>query len=139
MGKRNYMTGVLAVTVLIGTAYSQPASFDRLSTEDRQAMQQRFEKDVWPLLERGGKDGCVGCHSGKTVTALRFTGDAAKDFPLLVREGFFLPDDDGSLLGRIVDRDKSRKMPPGKRPAWTAAEVKTLRDFVAELDRRQKK
>ena len=39
----------------------------------------------------------------------------------------------------LTYRDPMRRMPPGKRPAWTEAEVKVLRDFVTELDRRQKK
>jgi hypothetical protein len=112
--------------------------FDRLTDADRKALAERFQKDIWPLLERGGKDGCVGCHNGKRVTALRFNGDAAKDFPMLVGDGFLLKGDPGSLLERIVDKDKKRRMPPDNRPVWSDAEIKVLRDFVQELDRKNK-
>jgi hypothetical protein len=112
-------------------------NFDRLSDSDRQLMQQRFEKEIWPLMTRGGKDGCVGCHSGKAVTALRLSGDVSKDFGRLVREGFFIPGDAGSLLERVTDPDKKRRMPLD-RSAWSEAEVKVLRAFVADLDRKQK-
>ena len=66
-------------------------------------------------------------------------GPAERDFDVMLKEGFFLPDDAGSLLGRVTDRDKKRRMPPGPREAWTEAEIKVLRDFVADLDKKQKK
>jgi hypothetical protein len=112
--------------------------FDKLSAEDRALFAARFEKEIWPLLERGGKDGCVGCHNGTRVTALRFTGTASKDFPMLVGEGFMLKGDPGSLLERIVDKDPKRRMPPDKQPRWTETEVKLLRAFVNDLDAKNK-
>ena len=60
-------------------------------------------------MERGGKEGCAGCHIARQ-TALRFSGDPAKDFRALVANGFFLKDDPGSLLERIVDASPKRKM-----------------------------
>ena len=87
-----------AATVGLG----QAPSFDHLSSAERARFQKRFEAEVWPLLVQGGKDGCVGCHTDrKNVTALRMSGDASKDFATLLRDGFFLADDDGSLLARI--------------------------------------
>src|SRR4051812_27732007 len=78
---------------------AQGQKFDKLADADRVELAQRFKRDVWPLLSRGGKEGCVGCHNGKgIVSSLRFSGDADKDFRVLVRDGFFLPDDPGSLL-----------------------------------------
>ena len=119
-------------------AVAQAPSFDKLSDADRQSFQKRFEKEVWPLMTRGGKQGCVGCHSGKQVTALRLTGKLETDFPMLVKEGFFLPDDAGSLLGRITDPDKERRMPKDRAP-WTEQDVQVLRAFVADLDKKQQK
>jgi hypothetical protein len=118
----------------------QAPSFDKLSDQDRKALGERFKRDVWPLLQRGGKDGCVGCHRDvKIVSALHMTGDSDKDFRMLLREGFLLKDDAGSLLARIVETDLRRRMPPRKFPAWTAAETKTLRDFVEAVDKKQRR
>ena len=139
--KRGIMVG--AVIVAFATAgialRAQQNSFDKLSTADRQAFQKRFTKEIWPLMQRNGKDGCVGCHSGKIVTALRLTGDVNKDFPMLLREGFFIPDDAGSLHGRITDKDPGRRMPRSKVQFWNDPEVKLLRQFVMDLDKKQKK
>jgi hypothetical protein len=132
------LTSLLAAGVLtLTSAMAQPPSFDRLSDTDRQTFQERFAKEVWPLMERGGKDGCVGCHNGKGGGALRLRGDAGKDFALMLREGFFLPDDAGSLLARITDKSPKRRMPP-KGPAWSEADVQVLRAFVRDLDKKQK-
>jgi hypothetical protein len=115
-------------------------NFDKLSDEDRKAMQERFGKEIWPLMQRAGKDGCIGCHSaGKGGQALRLTGDVAKDFPRMVKDGFFIPDDSGSLLGRIMDKDAKRRMPPDKRQAWDEKEIQLLRAFVADLEKKQRK
>lgn len=113
--------------------------FDRLSDADRKAFQQRFVKEIWPLLTRGGKDSCVGCHgTGKLVTALRLKGDAEKDFVWMLKEGFFLHGDRGSLLGRVTDKSAERRMPL-KLPAWEEKDIAVLRQFSADLDARQKK
>jgi hypothetical protein len=101
-----------------------------------QAFEERFVKEVWPLLSRNGKDGCVGCHKGKLVSALHLSGDPAKDFRMLLREGFFLVDDKGSLVGRITDKDVKRRMPL-ERPAWKEDEIAVLRKFTLDLDKKQ--
>jgi len=117
---------------------AQPPSFDKLTGADRQVFQKRFEKEIWPLMTRNGKQGCVGCHSGKQVTALRLTSKLETDFPMLIKDGFFLPNDAGSLLGRITDPDKERRMPKDRAP-WTEQEVQVLRAFVGDLDKKQQK
>jgi hypothetical protein len=117
----------------------QGPNFDRLSPEDRQMFQARFEKEIWPLLVAGGKDGCVDCHAKPIVSALKLTGDVRKDFPKMLRDGFFLPDDAGSLLGRILDTDKKRRMPPGDRPRWPQEDISKLRQFVEDMHKQQKK
>ncbi len=115
-----------------------PSEFDRLSSADRQMFAKRFDKEIWPLMARNGKDGCVGCHSGKIVSALKLTGDAKKDFAMLLREGFFLYADDGSVLARVSARDKERRMPRGKAP-WAEKDIHVLRAFMADMDKKQKK
>jgi len=127
-------------------AAQQGQNFDRLSDEDRQAFQKRFAKELWPLLTRHERDGCVGCHAGaKIVSALRMTGAIDKDFPMLVKQGFFIPNDPGSLLGRMLTKDPKYVMPPPtkdgkfKRPRWTESELNVLRAFVIDLDKKQKK
>ena len=138
--KRGIVVAAVVVAIGAGVAlWAQQNSFDKLSAPDRQAFQERFTKEIWPLMQRNGKQGCVGCHSGKIVTALRLTGDVNKDFPMLLREGFFIPDDAGSLHGRITDKDPQRRMPRSKVQFWTDAEAKLLQTFVMDLDEKQKK
>jgi hypothetical protein len=113
--------------------------FDKLSDTDRNAFAGRFEREVWPLLVRGGKNGCVGCHGAKHRSPLRFTGKADDDFRALLKEGFLLADDPGNLVARIETKDRKAKMPPGKRPAWPAADAQILRQFIADVDKAQKR
>jgi hypothetical protein len=117
---------------------AQSPSFDHIPDADKPALRKRFETEVWPLLVRGGKDGCVGCHASKGGS-LRLRGTPDRDFDVMLKEGFFLPDDAGSLIGRVGDKDKKRRMPPGPRAPWTEAEIKVLRDFVVDLDKKQQK
>lgn len=117
----------------------QPPNFDHLADADRKELAERFQRDIWPMLEKGGKNGCVGCHMDKIVSALRMTGNVEKDFRMMLRDGFFLKDDPGSLLGRILEKDRKRVMPPpSKGKPWEAEEVKKLSDFVGEIHKRQK-
>src|SRR5262249_39282848 len=132
---------LLATSLLIAGDWrlsgAEQGKFDKLSEADRKAFGERFQKEIWPLLERGGKDGCIGCHIARQ-TALRFSGDPAKDFRALVADGFMLKGDPGSLLERIIDPSPKRKMPPDDRPGWTEAEVQVLRQFVNDLDKKNK-
>jgi hypothetical protein len=132
------LVGVLGLIVYgLQPLASQPPMFDRLREEDRQAFQQRFKRELWPLLRRGGKDGCVGCHHASSRNQPRFADAADKDFRMLLREGYFLHEDSGNLLERVATRDRRRRMPPGNRPAWTENEVRLLRQFIADLDKKQ--
>jgi hypothetical protein len=128
------LTGAGALRILL----AGPPQFDRLTDEDRRAFGERFEKEIWPLLTRNGKDGCVGCHTSKIVTALRYTGDPKKDYLMLLKEGFFLHGDDGSLAARVQDKDPDRRMPKGKTP-WAQKDVRILEQFTADLHKKQRK
>jgi hypothetical protein len=115
-------------------------NFDFLTDADRQVMQERFVKDIYPMLQKDGKMGCVGCHNGKIVSALKMTGNAEKDFRMLLKEGFFIPGDSGSLHTRIISKDRKRRMPPpGKGETWTDKEAQVLHQFVIDLDKKQQK
>jgi hypothetical protein len=134
------LAGVL-LTVAIGVGLpglraQQGRNFDRLSDEDRAVFAARFTKEIWPLLKRGNeKESCVTCHL-TTGGTLRFSGDPAKDFPKLLREGYLQKGDAGSLLERVADRDVKRRMPP-KLPAWNEADIKVFRAFINDLHARQ--
>lgn len=114
------------------------SNFDSLKDADRKAMQERFAKEVWPLLERNGKAGCVGCHQlASSRGTMKLTGNLDKDFPMLVKEGFFIPGDSGSMLVQI---SKKRMPPPGKGgKAWTKEEIEVLSKFVDDLEAKQQK
>jgi hypothetical protein len=116
------------------------ANFDFLTDADRRVMHERFVKEVWPLMQRGEKNGCVGCHYGKIVSSLKMSGNAEKDFRMLLKEGFFIPDDSGSVLTRIKSKDRKQRMPPpGKGDPWTQEEMDILHKFVTDLDKKQQK
>jgi hypothetical protein len=109
--------------------------FDKLTDADRQAFAVRFQSEIWPFLARNGKDGCVGCHTTKKGT-LQFSGNADKDFQMLVGEGFLLKGDPGNLVERVAAKDKLRRMPPDDRRAWTEKEVQTIRAFIDDVDKK---
>jgi hypothetical protein len=132
------LTGFLLLPPVCGwLRAAQGPGFDKLSEADKKEFAQRFKGDLWTLLERRGKDGCVGCHVAKHRTALKFIGDPERDFRTLLAEGFFLKDDSGSLLAHVLPNRRNGRMPPGNRPLWTAAEIQVLRDFVNDLDKKQ--
>ena len=137
-------TGLLGgIVILFGAALTVALAgggpnFDHLNDADRKVLQERFTKEVWPLLERGGQKGCVGCHNGKINSTLKMSGNTEKDFRMLIKQGFFLPEDTGSLHTRIVATNKKKAMPPpGKGDPWTKDDAEVLRQFVDDLDKKQ--
>src|SRR5438132_12148069 len=140
--KSQLLFGVLLLFVgsNIAMALVGGANFDFLKEEDRAVLEKRFVKEIYPLLLRGEKQGCVGCHNGKIVSSLKMSGNAEKDFRMMLKAGFFIPNDSGSLLTRINSKDRKRKMPPpGKGEPWTDAEKDMLHKFVVDLDKKQQK
>jgi hypothetical protein len=130
---------VVGSSLAVALAGSGP-NFDHLTDADRKVLQERFVKEIWSLMERGGKNGCVGCHSGKINTTLKLTGNAEKDFRMLLKDGFFIPDDTGSMLTRIDSKTPRKKMPPpGKGDPWMKSEIEVLDRFVADLEKKQQK
>ena len=115
-------------------------NFDSLTDADRQVLQERFVKEIWPLMLRGEKQGCVGCHNGKINGQLKYSGNAEKDFRMLVKDGFMLKGDPGSLLAHIQSKDRKKRMPPpGKGEPWTKEETEVLQKFVVDVDKKQQK
>jgi hypothetical protein len=115
----------------------QPVPAGQLSAADHKAFELRFQRDLWPLLSRNGKDGCVGCHHREHKSGLQFFPDADTSFQVLLTEGFFEPANPSSLLARASAPKGDGRMPPGSRPGWTDAELQTLRRFVNDLYQRQ--
>ena len=104
---------------------------DSLGTEDLDALGQRFEAEIWPLLHRGdGKTSCVGCHTPKHSSELRFLMDARGSFRRLLDGGYLDPKEPDGLLARVAAEEKRRRMPPKKLPAWPLADIARLREFV---------
>ncbi len=130
---------VCIFTVIPFNLHLHSGEFDRLSEPDRKKFSARFEKEIWPLLIRNGKDGCVGCHNPKHRSLLRFSGKPGADFRKILKDGFLLPDDPGSFLHVVSTRNKREQMPPGDRKRWNQQEINFLKNFVIDLDKRQKK
>jgi hypothetical protein len=136
---------LMAMLIFVASSFAAAlagggANFDFLTDADRKVMQERFVKEIWPLMQRGEKNGCVGCHNGKINSSLKMSGNAEKDFRMLVKDGFFIPDDTGSVLTRIKSKDRKKRMPPpGKADAWTQEEMEALHKFVTDLDKKQEK
>ena len=141
-GRRLWMAaGALALASMsLGQAGGGGAgSFDKLSDADRKVFQERFEREVWPLLLRDGKDGCIGCHVANHRSTLKFVGKPAEDFPKLLKDGFFLHNDAANLVALTETKDRKKRMPPGQRPAWAPEDIKVLKQFIADVDKKQKK
>ena len=143
MKTRTILAGLI---VLAGSSFAASLAgggpnFDFLKDDDRKAMQERFNKELWPLLVRGEKQGCIGCHAlPGTGGQMKMSGNTEKDFRLLVKAGFFLPNDSGSMLSHILSKDRKKRMPPpGKGDPWTMEEIEVLAKFVADLDKKQQK
>ena len=139
MKVRSILIAGIVTIVCLGRVDSQAPKFDKLSDADRKAFGERFEKEIWPLLQRGGKDGCVGCHHAKYQSVPRFAGEPGADFRMLLKEGFLLHNDSGSLYSVVVTRDLKRRMPTGKRPAWNDEDKQVLRRFIEDVDKKQGK
>jgi hypothetical protein len=141
MKSRWFLAGLLCSVSGVALLGGDGGNFDHLTDADRKLMQERFNKEIWPLLERNGKEGCVGCHStGKVLNTLKLTGKRELDFPKLLREGFFIPGDTGSLLARITSQNRRERMPPpGKGDPWSMDDIELLQRFVTDLDSKQQK
>ncbi len=110
----------------------------RLSLEDAAALEERFTKEIWPLLDRAN-GGCVACHRANNPSQLHFGEDGAGfNFKKLLGHGFFNPDNPSGLLARITSPIPEQRMPPAPANPWPAGEVEKLRRFVKDLyDRTQ--
>lgn len=94
----------------------------------------RFEREIYPLLLRGGEASCIRCHDQATSSELEFVGDARDDFQMLLAGGYFLPNRPDSLLSRIEAENPKRRMPKGDdAPLWTDAERELLRQFATSV------
>ncbi len=122
---------LMAAAVL---CFTPAAAGEALNDAELRKWTVRFEKEVWPLLSRNGKDGCSGCHTARHRSTLRMTDSAAQEFGNLLVGGFLLPDDPGALLHVVRTPNPKTHMPPGKRASWTPDEIAVLQRFVTELD-----
>lgn len=110
-----------------GTQTGQSESAPASETESFRA----FEKDIWPLLTRGGADSCVGCHDPETKSELHLPEEAKGAFQTLLQGGYFFPGNPDGLLGRLTSTNPQKRMPKGRAcPSWTEAEITKLREFV---------
>lgn len=95
---------------------------------------QEFERQIWPLLTRGGEDSCVGCHDAQHSSELRFFADARSSFEMLVENNYFALGEPDALLGRLSTSHPKKQMPKGRgSPKWTEAEIERLRRFATNL------
>src|SRR5215472_9954790 len=83
-----------------------------------------FEKDVLPLLEAK----CVRCHGDKAKKA---------ELDLRTRAGILKGGESGPVVApgkpadsRLFEMVESSRMPPGKNPKLTPAEVETVRRWI---------
>ena len=110
-----------------------PAAAEGLAADQMAAWSRRFESEIWPLMTRHERDGCVGCHTPRHRSMLKFSGRADADFRMLLEGGFLLPQDPGALLHVVTTPNPKTRMPPDDRPSWSGDEVALLKRFVTEL------
>ena len=102
--------------------------------EQRTALSERFEKEIWPVLtrDREGKS-CVGCHNEENPSSLKFLPDTASNFTMLLDKGFFDPDEPSSLLARVTAPDAEVRMPPKEAPPLDEKDTSLLRAFTGDI------
>ncbi len=85
-----------------------------------------FSHQVVPIL----RTACVECHSGREVKG----GFSMNTRELMLESGHVDLDspDDSYVLELVTSQDEEAQMPPAGRPRLTAAEVGTLRAWIAE-------
>jgi hypothetical protein len=110
-----------------------PMTGGRLAPDDAAQLEERFTREIWPLLDRAN-GGCVSCHNAQNPSQLHFSADGpGGNFKKLLSGSFFEPENPVSLLARVTSPVKEQRMPPPPMKAWTDDEVGKLRDFVTDL------
>lgn len=139
-------TASLGLPACVGLAFGQPpaniptstagktaAGSLPLAAEDATILQDRFTREIWPLLERAN-GGCVSCHNAKNPSQLHFAAEGpAPNFKKLLAGGFFDPENPSGIMARVTTADSAVRMPPPPFKAWAEDEISLLRSFVTEL------
>jgi len=108
----------------------------RRSAEQKQLFH-RFEKEIYPLITRGGGDSCIACHDGDGTSELVLFGNARDDFQVLREGGYFFSNTVDTLLGRVTSDNPKKRMPKGKHAdPWSPEEVAQLRAFLVDVNQR---
>ena len=57
----------------------------------------------------------------------------------MIHVGVFLHNDAANLVALIETPVRKKRMPPGQRPGWAADDIKVLKQFIADVDKKQKR
>ena len=125
------LAGLLVGGTLSLWSADKPA---RLSTEQKQLFR-RFEKEIYPLIARGGGESCISCHDGDGASELVLFGNARDDFQVLREGGYFLSNTVDTLLGRVTSDNPKKRMPKGRHAVpWSPEEISQLRSFLVDIN-----
>jgi len=109
------LLSLLALAAPVGRHGTNPTP--RNEADPQAVLFQRFDKEIWPLLARGGDHSCVGCHDAESSSELHFYPDARSSFVMLLERNYFATNTPDSLLGRLTSTHPKRRMPKGKEAA----------------------
>ncbi len=104
-----------------------------LDAEVHHEFQERFDREIWPIISDNGKSSCIRCHDQNHQSGFRLTGEASADFTAMLGDGWFHPHDPGGILFCITSKNPEFMMPPGKLPRLEEAQVEVLTEFARDL------
>ena len=119
---------IVALVLFLGLmpVLAQSPSFDRIPEADKPALRKRFETEVWPFFQLRVAPGTSASAVHEQGWFAKAPRNADRDFDMMLKEGFFLPDDAGSLIVRVADTDKKRRI-ARTQATWNGSRIKVLR------------
>jgi hypothetical protein len=125
----------LATGLMLCPVVGSAAGSELAGSRSEEAFFQRFQRELWPLLTRGGEHSCVSCHDADNRSPLHFFSEPHSDFRMLRENAYFSATEPDTLLGRLTSTNPKKRMPKGKTAQpWSDREIQALRSFAADLN-----
>jgi hypothetical protein len=107
----------------------KPSTVAGLLPADARAFSERFEKELWPVLQRS----CMGCHGEANSSQLLLAKTPHAAFLQLLTEGRFDADNHASLDYRVTTTDQAIVMPPPGMGEMKRSEALLFEKFAEDV------
>ncbi|GAB4459951.1 MAG: hypothetical protein OHK0029_23180 [Armatimonadaceae bacterium] len=112
---------------------SSLANGSGLSEEDLAAFSERFDKEIWPVVQQS----CLPCHGSQNASQFLLPKEPKAAFLRMLAEGHFDEDNHASAVFRMTTTDKAIVMPPPSMGELPRAQVALLEKFSEEIAARR--